>query len=252
MRWFDGHVDGLLSRWGEGTLSPRQSARLLRHAHACGRCGARYERVVRARRMLERGDLHTPTETEEAVLADAGLEAALAAAAVPGAERARWPSLALAGGMLAALCLAALVLVRPGDVGEEWQSRGVERPSGAVLRVFCAVRQQPLRELKRAEEACPPGAMLAFAVGAEAPLLQVAVAVRGEGFQATEGPFVISGRPGAEQPLETTVLLRMPSGQAEVIAAFADSPGAALGALRGDVTPGAVVLRVPVRVEEAP
>jgi hypothetical protein len=184
------------------------------------------------------------------MLADVGLEAALSAAA-PEVERWRWPSLAVAGGMLAALCFAALVLVRPADIGE-WQSRGLGRPSNAVLRVFCAVRQQPLRELKRAEEACPPGAMLAFAVGAEAPLLQVAVAVRGEGFQATEGPFVISGRPGAEQPLETTVLLRMPSGQAEVIAAFADSPGAALGALRGDVTPGAVVLRVPVRVEEAP
>jgi hypothetical protein len=201
--------------------------------------------------MLERGDLHAPTRTEEAMLATVGLEAALSAAA-PEAERWRWPSLAVAGGMLAALCFAALVLVRPGDVGE-WQSRGVVgRPSGAVLRVFCAVRQKPLRELKQAEEACPPGAMLAFAVGAEAPLLQVAVAVRGEGLQTIEGPFVISGRPGAEQPLETTVLLRMPSGQAEVVAAFADSPTAALGALRGDVTPGVVVLRVPVRVEESP
>ena len=252
MRWFDGHVDGLLSRWGEGTLSPRQSARLLRHAHACGRCGARYERVVRARRMLERGDLHTPTETEEAVLADAGLEAALAAAAVPGAERARWPSLALAGGMLAALCLAALVLVRPGDVGEEWQSRGVERPSGAVLRVFCAVRQQPLRELKEAQASCPPGAMLAFAVGARAPLSHVAVSVRGNGLQNTEGPFAIGGRPGEEQPLETTVPLLVPPGQVEVVAAFGDSPRAALGALRGEVPPGAVVLHLPVRIEVAP
>ncbi|HEX8441414.1 hypothetical protein [Archangium sp.] len=250
MRWFDGHVEGLLARWSEGSLSPNQSARLLRHARACERCGGQYERLVLAHRMLERGDLHMPTRAEEAMLADVGLEAALSAAA-PEVERWRWPSLAVAGGMLAALCFAALVLVRPADIGE-WQSRGLGRPSNAVLRVFCAVRQQPLRELKRAEEACPPGAMLAFAVGAEAPLLQVAVAVRGEGFQATEGPFVISGRPGAEQPLETTVLLRMPSGQAEVIAAFADSPGAALGALRGDVTPGAVVLRVPVRVEEAP
>jgi len=252
MRWFDGHVDGLLSRWAEGTLSPRQSARLLRHAHACERCGARYERLVRASRMLERGDLHTPTAIEEGVLADAGLEAALAAAA-PEVERFRWPSLALTTGMLAALCLAALVLVRPGDLGGEWQSRGVERPSGAVLRVFCAVRQQPLRELEPSQGTCPPGAMLAFAVGARAPLSHVAVAVRGGGLQgSTEGPFAILGRPGAEQPLETTVPLPQTPGQVEVVAAFGDSPRAALGALREEDTPGTVVLHLPVLIKVAP
>ncbi|WP_257461420.1 hypothetical protein [Archangium lipolyticum] len=249
MRWFDEHVDGLLARWSEGTLSPRQSARLLRHAHACARCGGRYERLVQAHRMLERGGLHTPTEMEEAVLADAGLAAALSAAA-PEAERWRWPPLAMVGGVVAALGLAALVLVPPGDAGE-WQSRGVGRPTGAALRVFCAVRRQPLRELKR-EQACPPDAMLAFAVGASAPLSHVAVEVRGAGLQVSEGPFAVAGAPGAEQPLEATIPLLMFPGAAEVVAAFADSPRSALGALRGDGTPGAVVLRMPVRVEDSP
>jgi hypothetical protein len=252
MRWFDGHVDGLLSRWAEGTLSPRQSARLLRHAHACERCGSRYERLVKASRLLERGDLHTPTPIEEAVLADVGLQAALAAAA-PVAEPSRWPSLAVMGGGLAALCLAALVLVRPSDVGGEWQPRGVRPASGAVLRVFCAVRQQPLRELEPSQGTCPPGAMLAFAAGARAPLSHVAMAVRGGGLKgSTEGPFALLGRPGAEQPLETTVSLPLAPGAVEVVAAFGNSPRAALEAVRGEVTPGAVVLHLPVRVEVAP
>jgi hypothetical protein len=249
MRWFDEHVEGLLARWSEGTLSPRQSARLLRHAHACARCGGRYERLVQAHRMLERGDLHVPTELEVAVLADTGLAAALSAAS-PEAERWRWPSLAMVGGLVAALGLAALVLVHPGDVGQ-WQSRGVGLPPGAVLRVFCAVRQQPLRELQR-EQACPPDSVLAFAVGASAPLSHVAVEVRGAGLQVTEGPYSVAGRPGAEQPLEATIALLMSPGTAEVTAAFADSPRSALGALRGEVIPGAVVLRMPVRVEDAP
>jgi hypothetical protein len=249
MRGFTRHTDGLLARWSEGTLSPRQSARLMRHVRACARCAHRYERRVLAHRMLERGEPHTPTETEEAVLGEAGLAAALAAAE-PEPERWRWPSLALVGGTLVALGLATLVLVRPGEVGE-WQPRGVGRPTGAVVRVFCAERQRPLRELKE-ERACPPGAQLAFAVGMEAPLSHVAVAVRGAGQEVTEGPFAVRARPGAEQPLEVTIPLWMPAGETEVVAAFADSPRGALEALRGAVTPGAVVLRQQVRVEEAP
>lgn len=249
MSWFDGHVDALLVRYSEGTLSPRQATRMLKHAHACTRCGPRYERLALAHRMLERNHLDSPSSTEESALADAGLAAALAAAA-PEAERWTWRSLSLAGAGLAAVCLAALVLVRPGD-GGEWQARGVGRATGAALRVFCAVRQQPLRELKEAPT-CPPEASLVFAAGAEPPLSHVAIVVRADGLSATEGPFVLTGRPGAEQPLETTVSLRALPGEAEVVAAFADSPQAALEALRGRAHPGAVVLRQPVRVEEAP
>jgi hypothetical protein len=252
MSWFDPHVDGLLARWAEGTLSPRQSARLLRHAHACERCGASYERLVRASRLLEHGDPHTPTGTELAVLADTGLAAALAAAE-PEASRTRWPSLSLAGGMLAAVSLVVLmVLVQQPREVDSWQARGGSgRPSRAALRVFCAVRQQPLRELEPSQ-ACPPGAQLAFAVGADAPLSHVAVGLRTRSLQAIEGPFSVTGRPGAELPLETTLPLQVPAGEAEVIAAFADSPREALAALRGETQRGAVVLRLPVRVEETP
>ncbi len=253
MSWFDPHVDGLLARWAEGTLSPRQSARLLRHVHACERCGTSYERLVRASRLLEHGDAHAPTGTELAVLADSGLAAALAAAE-PEGSRFQWPSLSLAGGMLAAVSLAVLmVLVRPAEV-ETWQARGgAGLPSRAVLRVFCAVRQQPLRELVAPSQPCPPGAQLAFVVGADAPLSHVAVDVRARGARATtEGPFPVTGRPGAEQPLETTLPLQVPPGEAEVVAAFADSPREALAALRGETHRGAVVLRLPVRVEETP
>lgn len=251
MSWFDPHVDGLLARWAKGTLSPRQSTRLLRHVHVCERCGASYERLVRASRLLEHHDPYAPTGTELAVLADTGLAAALAAAEPEGA-RSRWPSLSLAGGMLAAASLAVLVmLVRPAEV-ETWQARGgAGHPSRAELRVFCAVRQQPLRELEPTQ-ACPRGAQLAFAVGADAPLSHVVVAVRARGVQPTEGPFPVTGRPGAEQPLETTLSLQVPPGEAEVVAAFADSPREALAALRGETHQGAVVLRLPVRVEETP
>lgn len=251
MSWFDPHVDGLLARWAEGTLSPRQSARLLRHVHACERCGTSYERLVRASRLLEGGDPYTPTGTELAVLADTGLAAALSAAE-PGGSRSHWPSLTLAGGTLAAVSLAVLmVLVRPTEV-ETWQARGgAGSPSRAVLRVFCAVRQQPLRELEPSQ-VCPPGAQLAFAVGADSPLSHVVVAVRARGAQSTEGPFPVTGRPGAEQPLETTLPLQVPAGEAEVVAAFADSPREALAALRGETHRGAVVLRLPVRVQETP
>jgi hypothetical protein len=252
MSWFDPHVDGLLARWAEGTLSPRQSARLLRHAHACERCGASYERLVRASRLLEHGDPHAPAGTELAVLADTGLAAALAAAE-PEVPRFRWPSLSLAGGMLAAASLAVLVmLVQPKEADDTWQARGGSgRPARAALRVFCAERQQPLRELEPAQ-ACPPGAQLAFAVGADAPLSHVAVGLRTRRLEAAEGPFAVTGRPGAEQPLETTLSLQVPTGEAEVLAAFADSPREALAALRGEPHRGAVVLRLPVRVEETP
>ncbi|OJH35200.1 hypothetical protein [Cystobacter ferrugineus] len=250
MSWFDTHVDGLLARWAEGTLSPRQSTRLLRHAHTCERCARHYERLVRASRLLERGEPHTPTDTELTVLADAGLAAALAAAE-PERARSRWPSLAMAGGMLAAVSLAVLVLIRPEE-NDAWRARGTGQPTRAVLRVFCAVRQRPLRELEPSQ-ACPPGAQLAFAVGADSPLSHVAVAVRGpRGAQRIEGPFPITGRPGAEQPLETTLSVQQPPGEAEVIAAFAPSPREALAALREEEHREAVVLRLPVRIEDTP
>lgn len=253
MSWFDPHVDGLLARWAEGTLSPRQSARLLRHAHACERCGASYERLVRASRLLEHADPHVPTGTELAALADTGLAAALAAAE-PEASRVRWPSLSLAGGMLAAVSLAVLVvLVQPKEVEvDSLQARGGSgRPTRAALRVFCAAKQRPLRELEPSQ-ACPPGAQLAFAVGADAPLSHVAVGLHTRSLQSIEGPFSVTGRPGAEQPLETTLPLQVPAGEVEVLAAFADSPREALAALRGETHQGAVVLRLPLRVEETP
>lgn len=250
MSWFDTHVDGLLARWAEGTLSPRQSTRLLRHARACERCAGQYERLVRASRLLEHGEPYAPTDTELTALADAGLAAALEAAR-PESARSRGPFLAMAGGMLAAMSLALLVLVHPGEE-DTWRARGAGPPTRAVLRVFCAVRQRPLRELEPSQ-ACPPGAQLAFAVGADSPLSHVAVAVRGpRGVQSLEGPFPVTGRPGAEQPLETTLPLQRSPGEAEIVAAFAHSPREALAALREEAHRGAVVLRLPVRIEDSP
>jgi hypothetical protein len=245
MKWLNGHVDTLLERWATGELSPRQASRLLRHARTCTRCGQRYERMALAWRVLEGGNLHAPSEQEAAAISAAGLEAALSAAA-PEASRLRWPVLALLGGMLAALSLP--LMLAPTGSGE-WTSRGSGTPAEATLRVFCAVKQRPLRALQPGWS-CPPGALLAFAAGAQPPLSQVVVRVHGSGLDRTEGPFAVGGKPGAEGPLEVTLPLDMPPGPAEIVAVFADGPEAARKALRGEEVPGSVVLRQQVRVEE--
>jgi hypothetical protein len=252
MRWYERHIDASLTRWSLGALSPSESARLLRHAHDCTRCGPRYERWTRAHRALEGGNLDMPSSMERQALTDAGLAAALAAAAPAEQASARWPSLAVLAGAVAAVFLAVVLTPPATDTGE-FTSRGEGTPPpGVALRIFCAAAGQPMREL-HSGDACRAGAMLAFAAGGNAPYSHVAVQVRGaKKAEVTAGPFVLSGPAGREAPLELTVPMPPQAGVVEVTAAFADRPTAALAALSGEQHEGAVVLKQEVRVEEGP
>ncbi|MBN9682223.1 MULTISPECIES: hypothetical protein [unclassified Corallococcus] len=265
MKWYERHVDAGLTRWSLGELSAPESSRLLRHAHACARCGARYDKWARAHRVFESGQTDTPTATELETLTAAGLEAALNAASPPDAAPARWPTLAVLGATLAALFLA--VVVTPTSVGPstettepEFSVRGAVHDPAVVpatpvaqpvLRVFCAAPGQSLREL-RTGAACTPGATLAFAAGARPPYTHVAVRVRTGGHEEVNGPFPLSGKAGEERPLELTVALPAGADMAEVTATFSEHPAAALAALRQGMTEGVVVLRQEVRVKDSP
>ncbi|MBZ4416060.1 hypothetical protein [Myxococcus sp. RHSTA-1-4] len=252
MRWYERHIDASLTRWSLGELSPSESARLLRHAHGCARCGARYEQWARAHRALEGGNLDMPSSMERQALTEGGLAAALAAAAPAEEARARWPSLAMLAGAVAAVFLA-VVLTPPATDTREFTSRGEGTPPpGVALRIFCAAAGQPMRELHAGDD-CQAGAMLAFAAGGTAPYSHVAVQVRGaKKAEVTAGPFVLSGPPGREGPLELTVPMPQQAGVVEVTAAFADHPAVALAALRGEQTGGVVVLKQEVKVKEGP
>lgn len=249
MRWYERHVDAGLTRWSLGELSPREAARMLRHAHACTRCGPRYERWVQAHRVFETGNPDALLPVEQETLTAAGLEAALAAAA-PEESRARWPTLVMLSGALAAVFLA--VVLTPPATTPEWGTRGQSTPAPeAALRTFCAVPGQQLREV-RAGMGCPAGATLAFAAGARQPLTHVAVRVVVDEKEEVAGPFALSTQPGGEIPLELTVPLPRTGRVVQVTAAFSAQPSATLAALRGDGTEGVVVLRQEVRVEEGP
>lgn len=253
MRWYERHIDASLPRWSLGALSSQESARLLRHAHGCARCGPQYERWARAHRGLE-GNLDTPSSVEQQALMDAGLAAALAAAE-PQEAQSRWPSLAVLGGALAAVFLAVL-LVPPATTTpttpNEFAPRGNGPPPGVALRVFCATAGQPMREL-HAGDGCRAGAMLAFAAGGNAPYTHVAVQVRGaKKAEVVAGPFTLPGALGKEGPLELTVPMPQTAGVVEVTAAFSDRPAAALAALRGEQHEGSVVLKQEVKVEDGP
>ncbi|WNZ61468.1 hypothetical protein QEG98_37290 [Myxococcus sp. MxC21-1] len=143
MRWYERHIDASLTRWSLGDLSSHQSARLLRHAHACQRCGTRYERWAQAHRALEGNDIHVPSSVELQALSDGGLEAALAAAA-PEQAPSRWSSLALLGGALAAVFLAVVLVPTATTTPGEFVARGEgTAPPGVALRIFCATPGRP-------------------------------------------------------------------------------------------------------------
>ncbi|QSQ22580.1 hypothetical protein JY651_47000 [Pyxidicoccus parkwayensis] len=251
MRWYERHIDASLPRWSLGALSTQESARLLRHAHGCARCGPRYERWAQAHRALE-GNLDSPSSVEQQSLTDAGLAAALAAAE-PREAQSRWPSLAVLGGALAAVFLAVLLVppatrVTPG----EFATRGNGPPPGVALRVFCSAAGQPMREL-HAGDTCRAGAMLAFAAGGNTPYTHVALRVRGtQKGEVIAGPFPLPGALGNEGPLKLTLPMPPEAGAVEVVAAFSDRPDAALATLRGEQHEGSVVLKQEVKVEEGP
>ncbi|HZI13494.1 MAG TPA: hypothetical protein VE153_24145 [Myxococcus sp.] len=253
MRWYERHIDASLTRWSQGELSPRQSARLFRHARRCGHCGARYERWALAHRGLMGGDLGVPSPMEQHALTEAGLAAALAAAAPAEEAPARWPSLAMLGGALAAVFLAVVVVPQVRQADDEFGVRGTgQPPPGVALRVFCATPGHPLREL-HAGDACRAGATLAFAAGGLEPYTHVAVQVRGaKKDEVLAGPFSLAGTPGKEAPLELTVAMPEAGGEVSITAVFSDRPATALGVLRGEEHGGTVVLKQAVRVEEGP
>lgn len=250
MRWYERHIDASLPRWSQGALSSRESARLLRHAHACTHCGPRYERWAQAHRGFEGGNMDQPSSMERKAMTEGGLAAALAAAA-PEEAPARWPSLALLGGALAAAFLAVVLV--PATDTHEFGVRGAGTPPpGVALRIFCATPGQALREL-HAGDSCRAGAMLAFAAGGNTPYSHVAIQVRGaKKAEVMAGPFALSGAVGKEGPLELTVPMPQTAGVVEVTAAFADRPAEALAALRGEQHEGSVVLKQEVKVEEGP
>ncbi len=252
MRWYERHIDASLTRWSLGDLSSHQATRLLRHAHACQRCGSRYERWTQAHRGLEGGHLDAPSSMELQALSQGGLAAALASAA-PEQVPSRWPSLALLGGALAAVFLAVVLVPATSTVPGEFVSRGEGTvPPSVALRIFCATPGQALREL-HAGDACRAGAMLAFAAGGHAPYSHVTVQIRGgKTEEVVAGPFAVAGSLGKEAPLELTVPLPETTGVVEIIAAFAGSPAESLATLRGEPSEGAVVLKQSVRVEEGP
>lgn len=225
------------------TVSTLEGARLLRalrHARGCERCRAPVERVLLATRVLERGTPWEPTEAEAAAITDAGLDAALGAAR----PRRRWPVLAGFGVALAAAASLVLVVTRPPEFAERGAGDG-----RAVLRMFCAAEQAGLQELPSGS-GCPAGSKLVFAASAAPELSSVAVRLSGPEGVRLLGPFPVSGRPGAEAPLDATLELTDP-GTLEVTAAFASTPEAALAALRGERAPGVQVLKQRVRVEGA-
>jgi hypothetical protein len=222
--------------------------RLLKHAHRCRRCGKLYERWALANRVLEHGSFDQPAEMELAVLEAAGLEAALSAAE-KSTLRPAWISWATVAGFVATAAAAAFLLVRPPQ--GEWTARGNASAPHAVFRVFCSQKGEAIREL-RSDQACPRGASLAFAVGAEPPLSYAALTFHSSKRTIFEGPFAIPGKPGAEAPLGTTIPLDFPAGEAEVIAAFAREPAAAEAAAKeGAQKKGVVVFRQKLRVGEA-
>lgn len=266
MKWYERHVDAGLTRWSLGELSAPESSRLLRHAHACARCGARYDRWTHAHRVFESGQTDTPTALELEVLTAAGLEAALGSAVPSDATPARWPTLAVLGATLAALFLS--VMVTPASVGPtvtattepEFSPRGaVHDPvppiilplAQPVLRIFCSAPGERMREL-HSGTACAPGAKLAFAAGARTPYAHVAVQVRAGNHVEVNGPYTLSGKSGEEGPLNLTVVLPATPDMAEITATFSEHPDATLAALRGGATEGVVVLRQEVQVKDSP
>ncbi|WP_342378031.1 hypothetical protein NVS55_01730 [Myxococcus stipitatus] len=65
MALFSSHVDQqLVHLANNGVLPPRQWSRVLRHARACARCGARYERVMNLRRVFARDTVTEPSGGE--------------------------------------------------------------------------------------------------------------------------------------------------------------------------------------------
>jgi len=224
-------------------IATYEGARLtdaIQHARACPQCRRPVERVLLALRALEVGTPWTPTEVETTAASVAGLDSVLRSAR----PIRRWPTVAGLGIALAAAAALFLVVKGPPEFVERGTGSG-----GAVLRMFCATDPQALRELPSGQS-CPAGGKLAFAAGASTGAAFAALQLSGPDGVRLLGPFPVSGRPGAEAPLDTTPQLDVP-GRVDVTAAFASTPDAALAALRGERVAGSVVVRQTVLVEGA-
>ena len=239
------HIDETsLRRWQSGLLSTGASVRLLEHAGRCEACGERYRRAALAQRALEQKPFDEPSAAELETIAAVALPAALRAAALtPARSRAPW----LGAIALAAAAASIALLVRPAP--SEFTARGVDPRGAAVLRVFCA--SDGLREMKEVAS-CPRGASLAFAAGARPPLTTVALSLRSGTTQIALGAHPVSGALDREAPLDTTPVLDVPAGPAEVVASFASSPEAAQAGLADPARPEVVVVRQAFRVGTSP
>ena len=225
------------------TISSLEGAplgRALRHARECARCRTPVERTMLALRMLEHGSTRQPTQAEMR----AAEEQARVVVGAASSDRPRWPILMGVGATLAAAA-AVPFLLRTAEFTERGAGEG-----RAVLRTFCA---EPLhgqvRELPSGAP-CRAGEKLAFAASSASGLSSVMVQVVDAAGPRVFGPFPVSGRPGAEAPLEVTPELRTP-GQLEVSAAFASTPEAAVAALHGKGVPGTVLLHQSLLVESS-
>jgi hypothetical protein len=210
-------------------LGAAQLGKAMRHARTCDRCRAPVERAILAARALEQGSPWEPTAIEIEAIGRRGLPELRRMSD----RRTLWHMLAAFG---VAATAAVLLWVRSGEFKERGTGEG-----RAVLRMFCASPAPGgVQEL-------PPGGRctghaLAFAAGARAELTSVALQLRDAEGTRILGPFPVTGRPGAETPLEITPGLRGP-GTLEVTAAFASSPEAALASVVGAPSPGVVILR---------
>jgi hypothetical protein len=232
MSWLDRHPDASWPRLAAGLVSPPERERLADHARACARCAPRYERAVGVQRVLEGRELFAPVADELAQFEHRGLERALTAARPARAARA-W-GFRFVGALAVGVALVLIVLaVRPPAprVSDDLQWRG-SGDAHAQVRAFCAAPGQPMVELVEGG-VCPLGGVLAFAAAAPANKATAVVRLRGGGHEIASDSLSVAGRPGAEQPLDYTPHLDLPSGAATLEVGFGATVDEARAALEG-------------------
>ena len=219
MGLFSRHIDARLVDWSAGELGPWRAQRMISHARACTRCRAMLDRVLLAHRVLE-GSLLKPSE-QELGLWSANAKA-IAAASAPRAERSPAGGWLLAAAGVATACAVLAFVARPAPE-PEWAARGDLKAQNASVRIFCAPAKGALAELQ-ANQGCPAGNALGFAVGARPPLHRVRVLVTQAGKMLAHQETSVTAAPGAEDALALSV--DMPAtGQVRVEVCFAEAGG---------------------------
>jgi hypothetical protein len=238
MPLFDSHIDRELGPLGGGALSPRRFRRMQQHARSCHRCAALYERSIRVLRQLENQSPFEPAQLELQAFTE--LNQPRTRSMLPSSSPWVFGALAIA----AALTLTFVLRAPPDEFGVRG---GVVNP--VALRVFCGGQGTALTELTELTESasCSVGQSLALALGAGPSHGQVVVQLSGSAVQPERASSVVTGRPGAEEPVALTAKLER-AGEVEVLAAFANDAATAEAAARGERPAGAVVLKRTVKV----